>query len=154
MLPILPAALTVDISASADHADAVAEHAEKLGQAVSNSSLDDVTGLVAVTLIFGMPIIIVLLSLWFRHRRQALQSQTALKLAEMGHPIPPELFLEGRQRKSDLSSGLSLIGLGIGLAVGLYFSSGKAGAGFALIPFFMGLARLITWKLEQSPDKR
>jgi hypothetical protein len=34
--------------------------------------------------------------------------------------------------------------------VGLYFNSDQELVGWALIPFFIGLARLIAWKLEQG----
>jgi hypothetical protein len=84
-----------------------------------------------------------------------MQHEVVMKLAEKGQPVPPELFLEQsdaevRKKKSDLSSGLSLIGVGLGIAVAFYFNGDRGMVGWALIPFFIGVARLISWKLEQG----
>jgi hypothetical protein len=145
MLPLLDAA--VDAANKID-----IEGLDKLSDLANSNSafMGEIIGLVAVILIFGTPIIIVLAVLMHRARRQRLQNEVILKLAEKGQPVPPELFMEPERRKSDLRSGLSLIGIGIGVAVGLYVADGKDAVGFALIPFFIGLARLIAWKLEQG----
>lgn len=128
------------------------EGLDKLGE-VSHSGgaiMGEVIGLVAVLLIFGTPIVIVLAVLRSRTRRIEMQNEVILKLAERGQPIPPELFLTPQQRsRSELSSGLSLIGIGIGVALGLWFVDAHEAIGFALIPFFIGLARLVAWKLER-----
>jgi hypothetical protein len=122
----------------------------KTGDPAGVAIFGELIGLVAVILIFGTPIIIVLAVLAHRARRQRMINEIVLKLAEKGQPVPPELFVEPQRRRTDLSSGLSLMGIGIGVAVGLYFAGGEEGVGFALIPFFIGLARLIAWKLEQG----
>jgi len=78
-------------------------------------------GIVAV---FGMPVVIVLAVLRYRANRQKSINEMVLKLADKGQPIPPELFLEpGKKRKSDISSGLSLVGAGVGL---MGFSGSRA----------------------------
>lgn len=113
--------------------------------------LGALTGLVSVLLIFGMPVILVLIISAARTRRIRMQNEIVLRLAEQGHPVPPELFGDFRARRnSDLRSGLSMIGIGVGVAVGLAVAGGGEASGFALIPFFIGLARLIAWKMEQG----
>ena len=145
MLPLLhSAALTVDgldqLSSAADSPVA---------------AIGAMTGLVSAVLIFSMPVIIVWLNHVFRERKRKLQHEVIMKLAEKGQPVPPELFLEPQQllqkKKSDLSSGLTLVSIGIGIAVAFYFNGDQNMIGWALIPFFIGLARLIAWKLEQGP---
>lgn len=119
------------------------------------AAIGALTGLVSAALIFSMPVIIVMLVLRSRERRRRMQHEVVMKLAEKGQPVPPELFLEqsqadDRKKKSDLSSGLSLIGIGLGLAVALYLNGDQDMVGWVLIPFFIGAARLISWKLEQN----
>ncbi|MBX6419566.1 MAG: hypothetical protein IRZ06_00965 [Nevskia sp.] len=142
LLPILDAeTATVNIQGLDKLGDVANSHAAIMGELI---------GLTAVILTFLTPILIVVAVLWARARRMRLQQETALKLAEKGQPVPPELFMEPRRGRSDLSSGLSLIGVGLGLAAGFYFAGGEEAVGFALIPFFIGLGRLIAWKLERD----
>ncbi len=117
------------------------------------AAIGALTGLVSVIMIFGMPVFIIWLNHIFRERKRKMQHEVVMKLAEKGQPVPPELLLEPQQmqkKKSDLSSGLTLISIGLGLAVGLYFNGDQDMVGWALIPFFIGAARLIAWKLEQN----
>jgi hypothetical protein len=117
------------------------------------AAIGALTGLAAVILLFGMPVIIIWLNHVYRERRRRMQHEVVMKLAEKGQPVPPELFLEPQQlqkKKSDLSSGLTLVCIGVGVAVGFYFNGNTDMVGWALIPFFIGLARLIAWKLEQG----
>lgn len=116
--------------------------------------LGAMTGLVTVVLLFGMPVFIIWLNHIYKERRRRMQHEVVMKLAEKGQPVPPELFLDPQQaqkaKKSDLSSGLTLISIGLGVAVALYVNGNQDAAGWALIPFFVGAARLIAWKLEQN----
>ena len=108
--------------------------------------------LVAVIMIFGMPIVIVLAVLRYRANRQKSINEMVLKLADKGQPIPPELFLEpGKKRKSDISSGLSLVGAGIGLMGFFYFAGAEEAIGIGFIPLAIGVGQLIAWKIEQQP---
>jgi hypothetical protein len=142
LLPILDAqTATVNIQGLDKLGDVANSHAAVLGELI---------GLVAVILTFLTPVLIVVVVHLSFLRRLRLQQETALKLAEKGQPVPPELFMEPRRRRSDLSSGLSLIGVGLGLVLGFYFAGEEEAIGFALIPFFVGAGRLIAWKLERD----
>lgn len=114
------------------------------------ATIGALTGLAAVILLFATPIIIVVANLRARARRVQMQNEVMIKLAEKGQPIPPELFLQPMRQRSDVGSGLSLIGIGVGLAVGFEFAGAEQAIGFALIPFFIGVARLLSWKLEKD----
>lgn len=106
-------------------------------------------GIVAV---FGMPVVIVLAVLRYRSNRQKSINEMVLKLADKGQPIPPELFLEpGKKRKSDISSGLSLVGAGVGLMGFFWFAGADEAIGIGFIPLAIGVGQLIAWKIEQQP---
>ncbi|MCQ8780123.1 DUF6249 domain-containing protein, partial [Escherichia coli] len=78
-------------------------------------------------------------------------NEMVLKLADKGQPIPPELFLDpSSKRKSDVSSGLSLIGAGVGLMGFFWFAGGEEGIGIGFIPLAIGVGQLIAWKIEQK----
>jgi hypothetical protein len=111
--------------------------------------LEDLVPLVAVGLTLLMPVLIVLIVMVYRTRQQRIRYDMMIRLVDRGQNLPPELFAPARPARSDLSSGLSLIGLGLGLAIGLVLAGGGEAAGFALIPFFYGAARLIAWVLER-----
>lgn len=107
--------------------------------------------LLGILMVFGMPIVIVLAVLRYRANRQKSINEMVLKLADKGQPIPPELFLEaGRKRKSDVSSGLSLVGAGIGLMGFFWFADAEEAMGIGFIPLMIGAGQLVAWKIEQS----
>jgi len=116
--------------------------------------MDGVQAIVALVAIFGMPVFIVVAVQMFRSRRLRMVHEVVLKLAEKGQPVPPELFRESEMKKSDVRNGLTLIGIGLGVATGFYLSGSTSGVGWALIPAFMGLARLIAWKIDRDQQDR
>jgi len=111
-----------------------------------------ILGFTAIVLIFGTPIIIVLAVLRHRWRRQRLVNDVVVKLVEKGQPIPPELFIEPIQPKSDLRRGIILVGVGLGLIGFFFFGHGgdHDGVGIGFIPLMIGLGYLLSWKLEQG----
>lgn len=132
------------------------EGLDRLGELSNSHSamMGEFIGLVAVILIFGTPVIIVLAVLRHRANRQRMVNEMVLKLADKGQPIPPELFVEPVRRKSDLRSGMTLVGVGVGLMGFFYFSGGEEGIGIGLIPLMIGVGQLISWKIEQSRKDR
>jgi hypothetical protein len=95
-----------------------------------------------------------------QHRRKAMLHRTLAAMIEKGVPIPPELLQSSEAvnpKRSDLRRGLVACGVGIGLIlflgiaggglVGMKHQSGLWAVGF--IPLFVGIGRLIAWKLEQ-----
>jgi Domain of unknown function (DUF6249) len=96
---------------------------------------------------FGLPVLLVAVILYYKHRKNSLTHDTIAKLAEKGVPIPPELLLPPAPRgEPNLQAGLVLLGLGFGL--GIFFSEVGAPWSIGLIPGFMGGAILIGWFIE------
>lgn len=94
------------------------------------------------------PVAIVWLILRYRTRRNQLIYDTALKLAEKGQPVPPELFANLNAPGSDLRRGVVLAMFGLALSITLY----EVGAPwtFGLIPLFMGIGFLLVRKIESK----
>jgi hypothetical protein len=103
--------------------------------------------IVSIVAVFGMPIAIVAILLYFRHRQSRMMHETIRNMVEKSVPIPPELLAGGSAawasraspsaRRNDLRSGLVLVAVGAGVMM----LAGKYG----LIPLFIGLALIITW---------
>ena len=102
----------------------------------------------AIVLGIGAPLAAIGLVLWYKSRRTRLIHETALKLAEKGQPVPPEMFVGADEPFSDLRRGVVLVGLALGLGL-FMFQLGKPWA-VGLIPLFMGLGYLVVWKLESG----
>jgi len=110
--------------------------------------------LVGMLVTFGVPVLLVALILWFKHRKLRMTHETIARLAEKGLPVPPELLDSpsgGANRSVALRGGLVLVGLGIALAVFLLQVGGPWSIG--LIPGLMGLALVAAWVIEGRQDK-
>lgn len=98
---------------------------------------------------FGLPLLLVAIVLFYKHRRQRMNHETIVRLAEKGMPVPPELFGRPASTNAGLRGGLVLIGLGVGLS--LFFLQVGAGAwSIGLIPGLMGVALLVAWAIESK----
>lgn len=120
-----------------------------------NASDLDITGLVAVIMAFALPAVIVITVMIFRLRQQRLQNEIIAKLAAAGQPIPPELFRAMPCRRSNLNRGLVMLAVGLALTLAFYLTGNHAWP-YALIPVFVGVARLLAWMLEdrhQAQDR-
>jgi hypothetical protein len=111
----------------------------------------DVVGLVGVVCGCIVPIVIVAIVFYFRHRRLKVHHETMRAMIEKGMPIPPEMIAgsrgdllmgnsDTRPGRSDARSGLILVAVGAGL---LMFA-GKVG----WILVFIGAARLVLWLMD------
>lgn len=96
---------------------------------------------------FAVPLLLVAVILYYKHRRMRLIHETIARLAERGLPVPPELMDPPRARHFGLRAGLVLVALGIALAAFFFESGGPASIG--LIPGLMGLALLTAWVIER-----
>ena len=108
--------------------------------------------LVAITgmlVTFGLPLLLVAIILYYKHRRARITHETISRLAEKGVPVPPELLDPPSARREDpgLRAGLILIGLGLGL--GIFFSEVRGPWSIGFIPGLMGVALLLAWFLER-----
>ncbi len=104
---------------------------------------------VIVAIVFGTPVAIVAVVLWFRQRRNRQLHQTLALMIEKGVPIPPELLAPEAQRKpSDLRRGILLIATGAGV-IGFFLTHEADAWGLGLIPLLIGVGYLVVWKLDQ-----
>jgi len=100
----------------------------------------------------GLPLLLVAIVLYYKHRKLRMTHETIVRLAEKGVPVPPELLASQRSPHSGLRGGLVLIALGIGLSIFFLEKGGTWSIG--LIPGLMGLALLVAWAIEtKSQDK-
>ena len=97
---------------------------------------------------FGLPLVLVAIILFYKHRKAQLNHETILKLAEKGLPVPPELMDSPRRGNAGLRGGLVLVALGIALSV--FFAGWGPGWSIGLIPGLMGVALLVAWKIESK----
>ncbi len=116
-------------------------------------NMGGVTGLVAVVLVFGMPVLIVGLINYFRSRDRAELQKTLRMSIEKGQPLPSE-FIESMQRAvpkaknpmNDVRGGLVLLAVAGGLMVMDYMTHdyllGHL-SGVAAIPGFIGIALIV-----------
>ncbi|HEY2629792.1 MAG TPA: DUF6249 domain-containing protein [Usitatibacter sp.] len=96
---------------------------------------------------FALPILLVAVILYYKHRKNTATLETITKLAEKGLPVPPELLTPPPSRgEPGLMAGLVLTGMGVGLAI--FFSEVGAPWSIGLIPGLMGVALLIGWSIE------
>ncbi len=102
--------------------------------------------IVATVAGMGVPVAIVAMVLWYKSRKMRMQHETALRLAEKGQAVPPELFLSREEPYSDLRRGVVLAAVGVALCIAL----NQLGVAWTigLIPLFMGLGYMLVWKLE------
>jgi hypothetical protein len=102
--------------------------------------------IMGIVLAIGSPTLLLALLLWYKSRKTRLIHETAIRLAEKGQPVPPELFMSSDQPASDLRRGVVLVGLGLGLALFMFQLDLPWSLG--MIPLFMGVGYLVVWKLE------
>jgi hypothetical protein len=116
----------------------------------------DVTGITAILSTFGMPVLIILIVFYTKHRRNKMAHETLRAMIDKGMPITPELVAEIRskgpsagglypQRGNRLFPGLVLVGIGTAL---LLAGPGETKGG--LIVLFIGLAFLVSWAVERK----
>jgi len=96
---------------------------------------------------------IVALVLRKRLQQTRLLHETIRAMIDKGQPIPPELLQPPapRRPRSDLRRGLVFLGIGIGLTVWLALEGGTKWP-LGLIPLLMGVAFLVTWKVERPKN--
>lgn len=104
--------------------------------------------IVAMVASFGLPLALVALVLYYKHRKLRMNHETITRLAEKGLPIPPELMEPPRRGNAGLRAGLVLVALGIALS--FFFAGWGPGWSIGLIPGLMGVALLVAWKIESK----
>ena len=175
--PAASASVTASVSPAQDLADKIHQRIEKKlkghhGIVIDGDKDEDVdlknvgdlgerlaipiVGIVFMS-IFGAPVLIVAVILYFGFSRSRMQHRTIRMLAEKGQPIPPALLAPPTpaiRQRSDMRRGVVLTMVGVGLMI--FFGAVNDWEGGAwslgLIPFLIGAGYLIVWKLEGKKD--
>lgn len=107
----------------------------------------------AVVLIFGMPVFIVLLILWFGHKKRRQRVELVNRFLDAGKDVPPEvLHTIDADGGNSLRRGIMLTGIGAGIVAGFNAAGDSDIAGFGLIPLFIGIARLVYWYIAERKE--
>ena len=141
----------LDVDAAVDGLDNLGHMSHTMS---AESFMGLLIGLVAVVLIFGTPIIIVLAAFRNRTNKQRMVNELALKLAEKGHPIPPELFVEAVRQKSDLRRGIIWAAIGMGVVLFGAFDGDSDIMGIGFIPLMIGVGFAVAAWLENKQKAR
>lgn len=115
------------------------------------SASTNAVAIASIVASFALPLLLVALVLYYKHRRARLVHETIARLAEKGLPIPPELLDPPRRAQTGLRAGLVLVALG--LALGFFFRDHGPGWSIGLIPGLMGVALLVAWRIESRPRR-
>lgn len=112
-----------------------------------------VFALFVVALVFGFPIIIIILALYFRNRNRREKYRLVEKALENGQPIPAEFIKETTKGDTE-SEGIKNICLGIGLFIFLWALTHSFGLGcIGILIFFIGLGQYINAR-KNRPNKK
>jgi Domain of unknown function (DUF6249) len=125
-------------------------------------SPEDIPGIVvpivAITLltIFGAPVLIVGLIMYFSFSRSRAMHRTVRMMVEKGQPVPEALLNPppAQRQRSDLRRGVVLSMIGLGVIAFLGAASDWEGGAWTLglIPFLIGVGYLLVWKLDTKKD--
>ena len=173
--PAASASMTASASPAQDLADRIHQRIEKKlkghhGIAIDGDEADlkriksddipeFVIPIVAITMltIFGAPVLIVAVIMYFGFSRNRMMHRTIRMMAEKGQPIPPALLAPPTpavRQRSDMRRGVVLCMVGLGLM--LFFGAVNEWEGgswaIGVIPFVIGLGYLLVWKLEGKKD--
>jgi hypothetical protein len=138
------------------------DHDTDLDSLTHGKSHDDIPALVvpivAITLltVFGAPVLIVGLIMYFSFSRQRALHRTVRMMVEKGQPVPEALLNPppAQRQRSDLRRGVILAMIGVGLMAFLGAANDWEGGSWTLglIPFLIGAGYLLVWKLDTKKD--
>jgi hypothetical protein len=113
--------------------------------------------LIVFLTIFGLPVAIVGLIMYFSFSKSRAMHKTVRMMVEKGQPVPEALLNPPpvvRQR-SDLRRGVTLLMIGAGLIV--FFGAVNDWEGgvwsLGIIPFLIGLGYLLVWRLDVRKEE-
>ena len=111
-----------------------------------------------IIMIFGLPILIVALVLYFRHKNKQAKYKLAAEALAAGKEVPKELFEENqaspKHNNETLTKGIQNICLGLGLGVFLWLLTNVAAiAAIGFIIFCKGVGEVIIAYATRSSEK-
>jgi hypothetical protein len=138
----------------------IGDHDSELDHGKSHDDIPQmVIPIVAIVFltIFGAPVLIVGLILYFSFSRQRALHKTVRMMVEKGQPVPEALLASpppAQRQRSDVRRGVILTMIGVGLMVFLAAANDWEGGAWTLglIPFLIGAGYLLVWKLDTKKD--
>jgi hypothetical protein len=133
------------------------------GESVSGSSSHDqipdnvipLVGVVMISLIGG-PVLIVTVFLYFAFSKNRMMHKTVRMMVEKGQPVPEVLLNPPPhvRKRSDMRRGVvwTMFGLGVMIFFGAVNNWQEGIWALGVIPFLIGAAYLLVWKLEGKGD--
>ena len=114
--------------------------------------------ILGIIMIFGLPILIVALVLYFSHKNKQAKYKLATEALAAGKEVPKELFEENlaspKQNNETLTKGIQNICLGLGLGVFLWLLTNVAAiAAIGFIIFCKGVGEVIIAYTTRSSEK-
>lgn len=109
--------------------------------------------IVAIIAVFGMPIFIILIALYFQNKNRQAKYRLVEKALENGKEIPKEFFEKKEENLSIQAKGIKNIFLGIGLGIFLWALTGEFGLGcIGFMVMFMGIGQVIIHRTHNTSN--
>jgi hypothetical protein len=166
--PITTLAPTVAVSPARDKSDDLQRRIEKkirkkIKGSAGHHTVDEDVPWIAIPIvtivflaIFGTPILIVAVILYFSFSKTRALHRTVRLMVEKGQPVPEALLNPppAQRQRSDMRRGVVLAMVGLGLMLFLAAVNDWEGGAWSigLIPFLIGAGYLLVWKLEGRKD--
>lgn len=110
-------------------------------------------GFLALLLVFGTPVIIVALALYFRYKNRRNRYRVIEKALESGQPIPDE-FVKQNMATDTESKGIKNICLGLGLFIFLWALTNFAIGCIGIIIMCNGVGQYIVARKKRNSDQQ
>ena len=120
----------------------------------SRGFFDAIVAIVAISFTLGLPIIVIAIILYYKHRKRRQRDALIEKFINSGKDVPAELLASWELHLDEpnkiLHQGIKLVAISLGLYLFLHVFIGADIALIATVPLFLGIARLIIWKISQK----
>jgi len=116
-----------------------------------------VVAIIAILSTFGLPFIIIALILYYKHRKRRQRDMLIGKFIDAGKEVPIEILMSSGAAggpTGNFERGIMLMGIGTGLFLFLGMLIGWGIASVALIPLFIGVARVVIWSLGNRTETK
>ena len=120
----------------------------------SRGFFDAIVAIVAISFTLGLPIIVIAIILYYKHRKRRQRDALLEKFINSDKDVPAELLASWELHLDEpnkiLHQGIKLVAVSLGLYLFLHVFVGADIALIAAVPLFLGIARLIIWKISQK----
>lgn len=115
-----------------------------------NKGVDgNIVAIIAIIAVFGLPVFILIVVFYFRHKQRKAKYLLAEKILASGQPLP-ENFFDTEKTKDLRSKGISNICLGLGLFIFLWALSDEFSMGcIGLLILLTGVGQIIIYYTQR-----